>query len=87
MYHLESTFPTAIYSPSMDLTPLDPPTETPWIPVDPLHPNLERFPRFKYARPIVVKVKAGEMLYLPGELHTSTCRHAHSLFFSHILSN
>lgn len=56
----------------MDLTPLDPPTETPWIPVDPLHPDLERFPRFKYARPIVVKVKAGEMLYLPGELHTYT---------------
>lgn len=52
----------------MDLTPLVPPTETPWIPVDPLHPDLERFPRFKHARPIVVKVQAGDMLYLPGEL-------------------
>lgn len=52
----------------MDLTPLDPPTETPWIPVDPLHPDLERFPRFKHARPIVVKVQAGDMLYLPGKL-------------------
>ncbi|KAI7875142.1 Clavaminate synthase-like protein [Lichtheimia hyalospora FSU 10163] len=62
----ESNYPTAIYSPTMELTPLDPPTETPWIPVDPLHPNLERFPRFKHARPIVVKVQAGDILYLPA---------------------
>ncbi|KAF7728447.1 JmjC domain-containing protein 7 [Apophysomyces ossiformis] len=41
-------------------------SHTPWIPVDPLHPDLERFPRFKHAHPIIVTVKEGDMLYLPA---------------------
>ena len=38
----------------------------PWIPVDPLKPDLVRFPQFAKARPVVTTVHAGEMLYLPS---------------------
>jgi len=38
----------------------------PWIAVDPVHPDLKAFPEFANAKPITVKVKAGEMLYLPS---------------------
>ncbi|KAG2224363.1 hypothetical protein INT45_006763 [Circinella minor] len=69
----EQLYPSAIYTPSDEsngatykLTPLDPPMKTPWIPVDPLHPDLERYPRFQHAKPIVVTVEKGEMLYLPA---------------------
>ncbi|KAG0189487.1 JmjC domain-containing protein 7 [Apophysomyces sp. BC1034] len=65
----ESIYPNAIYTPSqttgqLELVPSG--THTPWIPVDPLHPDLERFPRFAHAHPIVVTVNEGEMLYLPA---------------------
>ncbi|KAI8149323.1 putative pla2g4b [Fennellomyces sp. T-0311] len=66
----ESIYPTAIYTPtesgSYELKPLDPPMQTPWIPVDPLDPDLDRFPRFKHAKPIIVTVEKGDMLYLPA---------------------
>ncbi|XP_004569964.1 bifunctional peptidase and (3S)-lysyl hydroxylase JMJD7 [Maylandia zebra] len=38
----------------------------PWIPLDPLNPDLERFPQYRRARPLHCSVKAGEMLYLPS---------------------
>lgn len=38
----------------------------PWIPLDPLNPDLERFPQYWRARPLHCSVKAGEMLYLPS---------------------
>ncbi|KAI9311097.1 putative phospholipase, partial [Dichotomocladium elegans] len=62
----ESSYPTAMYTESMRLKPLDPPMETSWIPIDPLHPDLQKYPRFQYARPIVVTVEEGDMLYLPA---------------------
>ncbi|XP_024122058.1 bifunctional peptidase and (3S)-lysyl hydroxylase JMJD7 [Oryzias melastigma] len=40
--------------------------KVPWIPLDPLDPDLERFPQYRWARPICCSVKAGEMLYLPS---------------------
>ncbi|XP_072320345.1 bifunctional peptidase and (3S)-lysyl hydroxylase JMJD7 isoform X2 [Eucyclogobius newberryi] len=40
--------------------------KVPWIPLDPLDPDLARFPEFSSARPLQVTVRAGEMLYLPS---------------------
>ncbi|CAJ1074939.1 bifunctional peptidase and (3S)-lysyl hydroxylase JMJD7 [Xyrichtys novacula] len=40
--------------------------KVPWIPLDPLDPDLEQFPQYSRARPISCSVKAGEMLYLPS---------------------
>jgi jumonji domain-containing protein 7 len=50
------------------MTPLDPPSSTPWIPVNPLCPDFVRYPRFANACPITVTVNEGDMLYLPGKL-------------------
>ncbi|XP_066551059.1 bifunctional peptidase and (3S)-lysyl hydroxylase JMJD7 isoform X2 [Amia ocellicauda] len=45
----------------------EPNTEkVPWIPVDPLNPDLQRYPNYSLARPLSCTVKAGEMLYLPA---------------------
>ncbi|XP_056666300.1 bifunctional peptidase and (3S)-lysyl hydroxylase JMJD7-like isoform X3 [Monodelphis domestica] len=38
----------------------------PWIPLDPLAPDLVRYPRYEQARPLRCRVQAGEMLYLPA---------------------
>ncbi|XP_049595859.1 bifunctional peptidase and (3S)-lysyl hydroxylase JMJD7 isoform X2 [Syngnathus scovelli] len=40
--------------------------KVPWIPVDPLDPDLERYPSYARAQPLRCSVKAGEMLYLPS---------------------
>ncbi|KAJ3152979.1 JmjC domain-containing protein 7 [Geranomyces michiganensis] len=71
----EKPFPTARYVPSS--TPLTPQTlwsivddvplaTTPWASVDPIQPDINAFPLFRYCRPIVVNLSAGEMLYLPS---------------------
>ncbi|XP_056867512.1 bifunctional peptidase and (3S)-lysyl hydroxylase JMJD7 [Takifugu flavidus] len=41
-------------------------SEVPWIPLDPLNPDLEQYPQYRRARPVRCSVKAGEMLYLPS---------------------
>ncbi|XP_056666295.1 bifunctional peptidase and (3S)-lysyl hydroxylase JMJD7 isoform X1 [Monodelphis domestica] len=40
--------------------------KVPWIPLDPLAPDLVRYPRYEQARPLRCRVQAGEMLYLPA---------------------
>uniref|UniRef100_A0A8C3S2I7 Bifunctional peptidase and (3S)-lysyl hydroxylase JMJD7 n=1 Tax=Chelydra serpentina TaxID=8475 RepID=A0A8C3S2I7_CHESE len=40
--------------------------KVPWIPLDPLNPDLEQYPEYAQARPLQCTVKAGEMLYLPS---------------------
>lgn len=40
--------------------------KVPWIPLDPLDPDLDRYPQYLRARPLHCSVKAGEMLYLPS---------------------
>lgn len=40
--------------------------KVPWIPLDPLNPDLERYPDYRLARPLTCTVRAGEMLYLPS---------------------
>ncbi|XP_055719902.1 bifunctional peptidase and (3S)-lysyl hydroxylase JMJD7 isoform X2 [Salvelinus fontinalis] len=40
--------------------------KVPWIPLDPLKPDLELYPDYRLACPLHVTVKAGEMLYLPS---------------------
>ncbi|XP_073442730.1 bifunctional peptidase and (3S)-lysyl hydroxylase JMJD7 isoform X5 [Dendrobates tinctorius] len=40
--------------------------KVPWIPVDPLEPDLSLYPAYGETRPLHVTVKAGEMLYLPS---------------------
>jgi jumonji domain-containing protein 7 len=67
----ESVYQNAMYEPNsttnkLELNPLS--SSTPWIPVNPLEPDFTRFPRFEHARPVVITVKEGDMLYLPGML-------------------
>lgn len=38
----------------------------PWIPIDPLAPDLGKFPRYALARPMRVTLHAGDQLYLPA---------------------
>ena len=38
----------------------------PWICVDPLNPEFKIYPRYKKAKPIRVRVKAGDAFYLPS---------------------
>ncbi|XP_067099018.1 bifunctional peptidase and (3S)-lysyl hydroxylase JMJD7 isoform X2 [Osmerus mordax] len=40
--------------------------KVPWIPVDPLNPDLECYPAYQLAQPLRCTVRAGEMLYLPS---------------------
>uniref|UniRef100_A0A8C4X0Z9 Bifunctional peptidase and (3S)-lysyl hydroxylase JMJD7 n=1 Tax=Eptatretus burgeri TaxID=7764 RepID=A0A8C4X0Z9_EPTBU len=40
--------------------------KVPWIPVDPLHPDLHRYPSFGDACPLHCSLHAGETLYLPS---------------------
>ncbi|XP_013074420.2 bifunctional peptidase and (3S)-lysyl hydroxylase Jmjd7-like [Biomphalaria glabrata] len=37
-----------------------------WIAIDPLRPDLKKYPQYAQARPLTVSVKAGETLYLPS---------------------
>lgn len=38
----------------------------PWVQVDPDNPDFEKFPLFKHASPIKVRVEQGDVLYLPS---------------------
>jgi peptidyl-lysine (3S)-dioxygenase / protease len=38
----------------------------PWCTVDPLSPDLEKFPEFAHASPVTVDIEAGDLLYLPA---------------------
>ncbi|XP_076834808.1 bifunctional peptidase and (3S)-lysyl hydroxylase JMJD7 [Brachyhypopomus gauderio] len=40
--------------------------KVPWIPLDPLDPDLRRYPSYRLAQPLHCTVRAGEMLYLPS---------------------
>ncbi|XP_051253973.1 bifunctional peptidase and (3S)-lysyl hydroxylase JMJD7 isoform X1 [Dicentrarchus labrax] len=40
--------------------------KVPWIPLDPLDPDLDLYPQYRRARPLRCSLKAGEMLYLPS---------------------
>ncbi|XP_064625437.1 bifunctional peptidase and (3S)-lysyl hydroxylase JMJD7-like [Lineus longissimus] len=40
--------------------------KVPWIPVDPETPDLEKYPKYKRAKPYVIRVEKGETLYLPS---------------------
>ncbi|CAN0008064.1 unnamed protein product, partial [Pylaiella littoralis] len=38
----------------------------PWVPVDPAHPDLDKYPLFRYASPVHCRVGPGDILYLPA---------------------
>jgi len=38
----------------------------PWIAIDPLNPDLEKYPKYAKANPVTCTVNADEMLYLPS---------------------
>ncbi|KAM6459323.1 bifunctional peptidase and (3S)-lysyl hydroxylase JMJD7 [Liasis olivaceus] len=40
--------------------------KVPWIPLDPINPDLEQYPEYAQAKPLRCTVKSGEMLYLPS---------------------
>ncbi|KAM9466088.1 bifunctional peptidase and (3S)-lysyl hydroxylase JMJD7 isoform 1-T1 [Clarias gariepinus] len=51
---------------SFEIVDEDDSEKVPWIPLDPLNPDLERFPSYRQAQPLCCTVRAGEMLYLPS---------------------
>ncbi|KAI8378295.1 jmjC domain-containing protein 7 [Choanephora cucurbitarum] len=56
----ETMYQNAIFEPhpttdQLELKPLE--SKTPWIPVDPLNPDYNRFPRLSHARPVIVTVE------------------------------
>ena len=53
-------------SPAYRIVPEDPPTTVPWISVDPVNPDLSLYPHYANARPVRVRVHAGDALYLPS---------------------
>lgn len=38
----------------------------PWISIDPLNPDFDKYPNYKKARQVCCRVERGEMLYLPS---------------------
>ncbi|KAG1678334.1 JmjC domain-containing protein 7 [Nymphon striatum] len=38
----------------------------PWIPIDVLNPDCEKYPKYKYTSPLHCRVSAGDLLYLPS---------------------
>ena len=38
----------------------------PWIEVDPLNPDFDRFPEYQNAHPLKLRLNAGDVLYLPS---------------------
>lgn len=40
--------------------------KVPWVAINPLKPNLEKYPQYSQASPISVTVNAGQILYLPS---------------------
>jgi len=49
-----------------------------WVPLDPdRYDVLEKFPKFKYASPLRISVKAGEVLYLPSLVYHRVSQQAH----------
>lgn len=49
-----------------NLTKTLPKQKVPWIAVDPLNPDLNKYPNYAKANPVNCVVNAGEMLYLPS---------------------
>ncbi|XP_031632331.1 bifunctional peptidase and (3S)-lysyl hydroxylase Jmjd7 [Contarinia nasturtii] len=64
-----SKYPLGIYKTENGKIQIDPVTtgeKIEWCSIDPLNPNLEKFPEFKKASPITVRVNEGDILYLPS---------------------
>ena len=69
MNDTEKRFPAAQLSftpPSTFSTHLLPLPDVPWIPLDPLSPDLSLYPRFVHARPMTFTLSEGDCLYLPS---------------------
>ncbi|XP_033633664.1 bifunctional peptidase and (3S)-lysyl hydroxylase Jmjd7-like [Asterias rubens] len=64
------TYPAARYKVTNgeDFDVMDEPDvgEVPWIPIDPVLPNLERWPKYGNSKPVHCTVHAGDVLYLPS---------------------
>ncbi|CAG5133464.1 unnamed protein product [Candidula unifasciata] len=60
----------AVYKQNIDgefvITPTESEDKVSWIAVDPLKPDLDKYPQYASARPLTVTVRAGETLYLPS---------------------
>ncbi|BGP54790.1 hypothetical protein JCM8202v2_002377 [Rhodotorula sphaerocarpa] len=62
--HGRYTYDSTAESFSVERT--SPPLTLPWIPLDPLAPDLSAFPRYRLARPMRVTLHRGDQLYLPA---------------------
>lgn len=63
--------------PLFKIVPEESKSRVPWIAINPLNPNLTTFPQYSKARPVRVRVHAGDSLYLPSLwFHHVTQSHA-----------
>ncbi|ORX96867.1 hypothetical protein K493DRAFT_314303 [Basidiobolus meristosporus CBS 931.73] len=66
----EKEFPAATWTKDdhgeFKIKPEVPETMVPWISLDPNNVDLQKFPRYRYAHPLVVHVNPGDMMYLPS---------------------
>ncbi|BFZ15711.1 hypothetical protein BsWGS_18750 [Bradybaena similaris] len=64
------TCPTAVYKQNangdFEIIETESGNKISWIAIDPLNPDLNKFPQYTAARPLTVTVRAGETLYLPS---------------------
>ncbi|KAH8270065.1 hypothetical protein KR018_003461 [Drosophila ironensis] len=69
-----SLYPTGVYRTASDGTFFIDPMQdedgcevlTEWVSIDPLAPDLGKYPQYSRARPLHVRVQAGDILYLPN---------------------
>lgn len=56
----------AVYNEKLEVETKEESTPIPWIAVDPLKPDLEKYPEYKNAHPLKLRLNAGDVLYLPS---------------------
>jgi jumonji domain-containing protein 7 len=62
----QRVYQTGRFDENMKIIPDEPKNEVPWISVDPTAPNFDKFPLYEFATPYTVKLRAGDVLYLPS---------------------
>ncbi|XP_065571789.1 bifunctional peptidase and (3S)-lysyl hydroxylase JMJD7-like [Artemia franciscana] len=63
------TVPQAVYKETtgqFEIVSLEDSDPIPWIDIDPLNPDVEKYPKFKNAHMLRCRVHAGDLLYLPS---------------------
>lgn len=66
-FMIKPTIPTdSAFSDELESEYEEAATEIPWISIDPLQPDFNKYPLYRNASPIHVRVNAGDALFLPS---------------------